>query len=68
MTSIPSALSLTRPVYSGWACVGCGADLKEGAVSVGRAEGSLGAHDLSVEVYACRGCAPSFASPTGDTS
>ncbi len=53
MTHLPSALELTRSQYSGWACVWCGASLARGGVSVGRVQGSIGAHDLSVEVYAC---------------
>lgn len=60
---LPDAASLSRPVYSGWACVWCGASLAlRGGVSAGRAEGHAGAHDLSVEVYACpplSGCGPS---------
>lgn len=54
---VPSARELTRAQYSGWACVYCSADLSKGAVSAGRSQGSVGAHDLSVEVYACAGCA-----------
>lgn len=54
---IPSATELTRAQYSGWACVHCHATLDKGAVSAGRAKGSVGAHDLSIEVYACPGCA-----------
>lgn len=57
---IPAATELTRAQYSGWACVFCHTLLDKGAVSVGRAEGSVGAVDLSVEVYACPGCAVSF--------
>lgn len=49
----PPATSLTRAQYSGWACCWCHADLAHGARSAGRAEGSMGAHDLSVEVYEC---------------
>ncbi|MGW3186336.1 hypothetical protein ACWDBT_00570 [Streptomyces ardesiacus] len=59
---LPDAASLSRAAYSGWACVFCGASLATtGGVSVGRAEGRSGAHDLSVEVYACpplTGCGP----------
>lgn len=56
---LPSALDLTRPQFDGWACVWCGIPLlgMEGVVSAGRATGMLGAHDLSVEVYACPACA-----------
>jgi len=58
VTALPSAVTLSRAQYSGWACVWCGASLEHGAVSAGRAEGRVGAVDLSVEVYACPGCAP----------
>lgn len=54
---VPPATELTRAQHSGWACVYCHATLDKGAVSVGRAEGRVGAHDLSVEVYACPCCA-----------
>lgn len=56
---LPSALDLPRPQYEGWACVWCGIPLlgMEGTVSAGRATGMMGAHDMSVEVYACPGCA-----------
>lgn len=61
--ALPDAASLSRAVYSGWACVHCGASLAlRGGVPAGRAEGHSGAHDLSVEVYACpptSGCGPS---------
>lgn len=53
---LPPATELSRAQFDGWACVYCGADLDKGAVSAGRAEGSVGAHDLSIEVYACPGC------------
>lgn len=55
--SLPSALALTTAQYSGWACVWCGDTLRKGAVSAGRAEGRIGAIDMSVEVYACPVCA-----------
>lgn len=55
---LPPAARLTRAQHSGWACVFCHTTLGEGAVSAGRAEGHEGAHDLSVEVYACPTCAP----------
>jgi hypothetical protein len=58
VTALPSAVTLSRAQYSGWACVWCHAVLKHGAVSAGRAEGRVGAVDLSVEVYACPSCAP----------
>lgn len=55
---LPSVNTLTWAQYSGWACVLCGGSLATtGGESVGRAEGSSGAHDLSVEVYACLPCA-----------
>lgn len=56
--SLPSALDLTRPQFDGRACVWCATPLWKNAVSVGRATGKLGEHDLDVEVYACPGCAP----------
>ncbi|WP_406199313.1 hypothetical protein OG331_23160 [Streptomyces sp. NBC_01017] len=49
----PPATGLTRAQYSGWACCWCHTSLADGARSAGRAEGSAGAHDLSVEVYEC---------------
>lgn len=55
---IPSALSLTRRQWEGYDCVWCGTYMPTGAVHVGRAEGTAGAVDLSVEVYACQICAP----------
>lgn len=54
----PRAADLTHAQYSGWACAFCRAPLSKGAVSAGRAEGHVGAVDLSVEVYACPSCAP----------
>ena len=53
---LPSALDLPTPQYSGWACVWCGASLQNGAVSAGRAEGRMGAHDMSIEVFSCLAC------------
>jgi len=51
---LPPATALTRAQYSGWACCWCGTSLLgRDARSAGRAEGSAGAHDLSVEVYEC---------------
>ncbi|MEU9070495.1 hypothetical protein AB0E06_10600 [Streptomyces sp. NPDC048109] len=62
MTSLPAATALSWAQYAGWACVLCGASLATtGGVSVGRAEGRSGAHDLSAEVFACpplSGCGP----------
>jgi ribosomal protein L37AE/L43A len=54
---LPPATELSRAQFDGWACVYCGHALRKGAVSVGRATGRAGAHDLSIEVYACPGCA-----------
>lgn len=53
----PPVAGLTRAQYSGWACCLCGKKLWSGAVSLGRAQGRMGAHDLSVEVWACPDCA-----------
>jgi hypothetical protein len=49
----PPATELTRAQYDGYACCWCGTSLWQGAISVGRARGSIGAHVLDVEVYAC---------------
>ena len=55
---LPSACSLTRAQYSGWACCWCGSSLlHSGGTSAGIARGSSGAHVLDVEVYACPNCA-----------
>ncbi|GGW15694.1 hypothetical protein GCM10018980_52190 [Streptomyces capoamus] len=54
---LPPATELTRAQHSGWACVWCTASLQAGGVPAGRAEGRSGAHDLSVQVYACTRCA-----------
>jgi hypothetical protein len=54
---LPSALDLTRAQFDGWACVWCAAPLDKGAVSQGRAQGAIGDHDMSIEVYACPECA-----------
>jgi hypothetical protein len=59
---LPPATSLTRPQYDGWACIWCGASIKDGGIPAGRAQGRIGAHDMSVNVYACKACAPA---PTG---
>lgn len=53
----PPVTSLSRAQISGWACCFCGRDIWAGAVSAGIARGQSGAHDLSVEVYACPDCA-----------
>ena len=55
---LPDAATLSRAQHSGWACVFCHTVLEKAAVSAGRAEGHIGAVDLSVEVYACPNCAP----------
>jgi hypothetical protein len=50
----PPVTELTKAQHDGWACCWCGMSLlKQGGRSAGRAEGSAGAHDLSVEVYEC---------------
>lgn len=54
---LPDATGLTRAQHAGWACVWCAKPLKSGAVLAGRAEGHIGAHDMSVDVYACPDCA-----------
>lgn len=54
---LPPATELSRAQHSGWACVFCHARLDKGAVSAGRAKGHIGAHDMSIEVYACPDCA-----------
>ncbi|MFG2699518.1 hypothetical protein [Streptomyces sp. NPDC048386] len=54
---LPDATTLTRAQHSGWACVLCRAPLTLGAVPAGRAEGHIGAVDLSIDVYACPSCA-----------
>lgn len=54
----PPATELSRAQYSGWACCWCSASLlQNGGVPAGRAQGKVGAHDLSVDVYACATCA-----------
>lgn len=65
--SLPSALDLTRAQFDGWACVWCGIPLMgmSGVVSAGRATGTLGSHDLSIEVYACPPCAVAPMIPAG---
>ncbi|MEV6589352.1 hypothetical protein [Streptomyces acidicola] len=49
----PSVHELSYGQCAGWNCVWCGTKLTIGAVSAGIAEGYSGAHDLSVEVFAC---------------
>ncbi|MEU8728781.1 hypothetical protein AB0C68_05295 [Streptomyces tendae] len=59
-TALPDAAALSRAVYSGWACVHCGASLARGGAPAGRAIGQIGAVRLDVDVYQClpgRGCA-----------
>lgn len=53
-TALPDAASLSRAVYSGWACVLCGASLAQGGVPAGRARGQIGAVRMDVDVYRCR--------------
>jgi hypothetical protein len=53
----PPVIGLTWAQSSGWACCFCGKAIWTRAVSVGRAQGCSGAHDLSVEVYSCPACA-----------
>lgn len=55
--ALPSVLDISFGQSAGWNCIWCEAVLTTGAVSAGRAEGGMGAHDLSVEVYACPSCA-----------
>ncbi|MEV6536711.1 hypothetical protein AB0M86_45385 [Streptomyces sp. NPDC051639] len=51
---IPPADKLTYAQHQGWACVYCGARLRDG-VSVGRAFAQLSeGHALDIEVYACK--------------
>ncbi|MFJ5638575.1 hypothetical protein [Streptomyces sp. NPDC093223] len=56
-SDLPDAARLTARQHSGWACVFCHALLSKGAVLAGRAEGHIGAHDMSIDVYACPRCA-----------
>ncbi len=62
IAELPAVSALSWAQYSGWACTLCGAFLAvTGGISVGRAQGRSGSHDLSVEVYAClplSGCGP----------
>ncbi|MER6064816.1 hypothetical protein ABT167_27315 [Streptomyces sp. NPDC001792] len=60
---------MSRAVYSGWACVWCGASLQRGGEPAGRARGSVGAHVLDVDVYQClpgAGCSSLRSKQTGD--
>jgi hypothetical protein len=52
----PPVTTLTYAQKAGWACCFCEGDIWTGAVSAGRALGTSGAHDLSVEVYAHPAC------------
>ncbi|MFC9465221.1 hypothetical protein [Streptomyces coelicoflavus] len=52
-TALPDAAHLSRAVYSGWACVRCGASLAAGGAPAGRARGQIGAVRLDVDVYQC---------------
>lgn len=49
----PPATELTYRQYQGWDCCWCGASLSAGGVSAGISRGTVGAHKLDVEVYAC---------------
>lgn len=60
---LPPATTLTRAQYSGWACVWCGNSLQNGGVPAGRAQGRIGAHDMGVQVYACRSCPTPHTTP-----
>ena len=62
----PPVIGLTWAQSSGWACCLCGRAIWRGAVSLGRAQGRMGAHDLSVEVWACSDCARTR-NPTPET-
>lgn len=62
----PPARGLTWAQASGWACCFCGKAIWRAAVSLGRAQGRSGAHDLSVEVWACPDCARTD-NPTPET-
>ncbi|WP_338897415.1 hypothetical protein WBG99_18850 [Streptomyces sp. TG1A-60] len=53
----PPVMGLTWAQTAGWACCFCGEAIRADAVSIGRAQGHMGAHDLSAEVYACSACA-----------
>ncbi|OXS35364.1 hypothetical protein CHR28_10170 [Streptomyces sp. XY006] len=52
----PPVSDLTYGQYQGWNCCWCNARLTGGAVPAGIAQGASGAHDLSMQVYACRIC------------
>lgn len=57
---LPDAWDLPRPRYSGWACVWCGASLREGGRFAGRATSKRGER-YAVDVFECepgRGCMP----------
>ena len=64
---LPPATQLTGAQYNGWACCWCGTVLKNDAVPAGRAQGRIGAHDMSIDVYACPACA-SAGTPTDTRS
>lgn len=52
----PPPTALTHGQYQGWNCCWCRASLKNGGVSAGISRGSIGAHALDIEVYACQPC------------
>lgn len=60
----PPVTCLTYAQKAGRACCFCGEDVWTGAVSAGIARGQDGAHDLSVEVFACPDCAKGRTSTT----
>lgn len=60
---IPAATDLPNGVYRGWNCVWCETRLLRGAVRAGRADGHLGVHDMSTDVYACGDCAETYGLP-----
>lgn len=62
----PPVIGMTWAQSAGWACCLCGKAIWSGAVSLGRAQGRMGAHDLSVEVWACSPCARTD-NPTPET-
>lgn len=65
---LPAVEELTRAQFDGWACVWCSTPLRSGASSAGRAQGFIGEHDLSIEVYECPAChqAPAARPAPGD--
>ncbi|WP_272590368.1 hypothetical protein [Streptomyces sp. M92] len=69
-TGLPDAARLSRAVYSGWACVRCGASLAKGGIPAGRAVGRIGSVRMDVDVYQCRpgtGCSGHRRQPASTT-